>query len=656
MIITERFVFIHMHKTGGQSLNDIIKRCIPKHRVMGYHYPCKEVPEDSVTLPLVGMVRNPWDWYISWYAFNNGPKLRNPLFAIVSNNGQANLNTTISNLINLGSDSALSLQHRQKLIQVLPETLEQNRGVGLTKDDIRHFSDNNTGYYSWMFQRMFGGYFSDHTHIGKFENLQQDFLAIMQYLAVDQAHSMQEELNKRERKNVSQHSHYSHYYDAALHRLVAEKEGQLIDNFEYQFEVVGPYENTSENKTNIAKARNQGFQKLLGRATNYLKLHDNFNVEAIKNALANVPDIRWRESGREKRFDIHRDTEALLLIKFEDFRFSTPKFSDLYPQFREITQPLVEHIAKYYQDNGFVGRMVFAKLLAGGKIPKHSDLGYSLLNCHRIHIPIVSNENNVFFVGAEQKNMRVGEIWEINNAGPHSVDNHSDQDRIHLIIDWVPNPAGKTVVEAILAPEKHSATATQPTDTAQLNVMVADAYKMHRAGQVQQAKSIYTKVLDCEPNHVVSNNLLGLLCLQTGEFQQAIEYIESALCVDPEDAQAHANIGLAFKQLKQINKAVEHFQQSIRLAPKNPRTHNYLGNMYKELGQLNDAIECYQQALVVSPEHPEACHNLGSTLLLAGRNTEAVAILKQAVVLKPDFNASRSELAKALQRLKEQQK
>ena len=655
MIITERFVFIHMHKTGGQTLNDIIKRCIPKHQVIGYHYPSKEVPADSATLPLVGIVRNPWDWYISWYTFNNGSKLRNPLFAIVSNNGQANLNTTISNLINLGSDTALSQQHRQQLIQVLPDTLEHNRGVGLTKDDIRNFSDNHTGYYSWMFQRMLGDYASDQIHIGKFENLQQDFLKIMHNLAVDQAPSMQQELNKQERKNASQHSHYSHYYDASVQSLVAEKEGQLIDNFNYRFETVGPSQSTQKNTTNTTKNTHQGFQKLLGRANNYLKLHDSYNVQAIKDELAKVPDVKWRESGREKRFDIHRHTEALLLIEFEDFRFSTPESTDLYTQFREVTQPLVEHIAKYYQDNGFVVRMVFAKLLAGGKIPEHSDSGYSLLNCHRIHIPIVSNEDNLFFVGGEQKNMQVGEFWEIDNAGPHSVNSRSDEDRIHLIIDWMPNHEGKPVVEAVLAPDQDVATAVQPIDTEKLNLMVTDAYQMHRGGQVKQAKSIYRTVLDFDPQHIICNNLLGLLCLQTGEFQRAIEYIGVALTVNPDDAQGHANIGLAFQELKQVDKAVEHFQQSIILGPNNPGTHNNLGNMFKELGQLSHAIECYQQALKINPRFPEALHNLGSALLLSGKYAEAVACLQQALVLKPDSNATRTVLAKAIQRLKEQQ-
>lgn len=312
-------------------------------------------------------MRNPWDWYISWYALNNGPKQRNPLFTIVSNNGQANLYTTLSNLINLGSESPLSQQHQRSLTKALPETLERNLGVGLTKDDIRDFSDNNIGYYSWMFKRMLGNYTSDQTCIGKFENL--------------------------------------------------------------------------------------------------------------------------------------RHTEALLLIKFEDFRFTTPEFSDLYKAFIEVTQPLVDHIAEYYQDNGFVVRMIFAKLLAGGKIPEHSDTGYSLLNCHRVHIPIVSNEDNLFFVGDEQKIMQVGEFWEINNAGPHSVYNHSDEDRIHLIIDWMPNPEGKPLSEAVLPRDQNKTSAARHIDAAQLNTMVADAYQMHRAGRLKQAKSIYRTALDFEPKH-----------------------------------------------------------------------------------------------------------------------------------------------------------
>jgi hypothetical protein len=55
-------------------------------------------------------------------------------------------------------------------------------------------------------------------------------------------------------------------------------------------------------------------------------------------------------------------------------------------------------------------------------------------------------------------------MWEINNATLHAVDNHNDADRIHLIIDWVPNstvrPEDKRPPPAAAAaPQKTAATA-----------------------------------------------------------------------------------------------------------------------------------------------------------------------------------------------------
>ena len=56
----------------------------------------------------------------------------------------------------------------------------------------------------------------------------------------------------------------------------------------------------------------------------------------------------------------------------------------------------------------------------------------------RGHVAIQTNENCFFTVGDEKKNLRLGELWEINNdKKKHSVDNFGNNDRIHLIVDWV---------------------------------------------------------------------------------------------------------------------------------------------------------------------------------------------------------------------------
>ena len=581
MIITEHFVFIHMHKTGGQTLNDIIQRCIPAHRTVGYHFPHNEIPPEFAALPRVGMVRNPWDWYVSWYAFNQRPNIRNQLYAIVSDRDQADFKTTVTNLINLGSDDRLSKRHRDELVDLLPESLDNNRGVGLNKDCIRNFSDNETGYYSWLFKRMLGDDHDGQLHVGKFENLQEDFLDIMNRLTVMEAADLQREFDKSERKNPSRHSHYSHYYDDALRDLVARKEHGLIQQYDYRFEFVGPTENVVETGTDASIGTNQDFQKLLGRASNYLLLHDSFDVDAIKERITQFPAAKWLESARERRFDVHRDTQALLCIHFEDYRYRKPDVRELYHELQDELKPMLDYIADFYQDNGFVVRLIFAKLLAGGKIPKHADGGFSLLNCHRVHIPIMTNDRNIFFVNGEEKSMQVGELWEINNELVHMVENRSDEDRIHLIVDWMPNQAGRPQ-EEVLAPDMVNAAEGQRSESETLNMMVAEAYQAHRSGKGQipklrRAESVYRQVLDIDDSHVAANNLLGLLCLQTKRFEEAVNYINAALAQQPDDPQAHSNLGLALKDLGRYEQSVTHFQQALLFSPGNPKTLNNLG-------------------------------------------------------------------------------
>ena len=173
-----------MHKTGGQTINNILSRCLKFHDVVGYHYPYSLLPEQFSQLPLVGFVRNPWDWYVSWYAFNRRPEARNALFAVCSDGGKADFKTSVTNLIQLGDDSATSQRYRDALVSVLPKTLRGNRGVGLTKDCICNFVDSDTAYYSWLFNRMFGVARSENVHIGEFENLQTELVRILTTLNV----------------------------------------------------------------------------------------------------------------------------------------------------------------------------------------------------------------------------------------------------------------------------------------------------------------------------------------------------------------------------------------------------------------------------------------------------------------------------------------
>jgi hypothetical protein len=83
-------------------------------------------------------------------------------------------------------------------------------------------------------------------------------------------------------------------------------------------------------------------------------------------------------------------------------------------------------------------RALLVNLPSGKLIPFHIDSGFTLASCRRIHIPIQTNENCFFTVGNDKRNLKLGELWEINNDKiQHSVENLGETDRIHLIVDWV---------------------------------------------------------------------------------------------------------------------------------------------------------------------------------------------------------------------------
>lgn len=80
------------------------------------------------------------------------------------------------------------------------------------------------------------------------------------------------------------------------------------------------------------------------------------------------------------------------------------------------------------------------KLKARSSIREHRDykLGFEDGEM-RLHVPVVTNPAVAFFVNGERVPMQEGETWYVDVNLPHRVDNESDTDRIHLVIDCVVN-------------------------------------------------------------------------------------------------------------------------------------------------------------------------------------------------------------------------
>lgn len=82
-----------------------------------------------------------------------------------------------------------------------------------------------------------------------------------------------------------------------------------------------------------------------------------------------------------------------------------------------------------------LGRTLITRLKPGACITPHQDQGAPATYYERFHILLQSKPGAIFRAGDEQVQMRTGECWWFDNTQVHEVVNHSDDDRITMIID-----------------------------------------------------------------------------------------------------------------------------------------------------------------------------------------------------------------------------
>lgn len=182
----------------------------------------------------------------------------------------------------------------------------------------------------------------------------------------------------------------------------------------------------------------------------------NIDTSSIREKIENAP---WKNkwSTLRQSFKTHKHCDVIPLRwnrNFDDAAHVKAEKTKFYDEFydKKFFEEL-KLIMKNSFGEGYFIRILFVNLCAKEKIRPHTDSGESLIKNHRVHIPIKSNPKveftiytkilqkkisgeKIILTKPETKFMKEGEIWEINNVKEHSVANNSEQNRIHLIVDW----------------------------------------------------------------------------------------------------------------------------------------------------------------------------------------------------------------------------
>ncbi|HWO41360.1 MAG TPA: hypothetical protein VNO43_06110 [Candidatus Eisenbacteria bacterium] len=235
MLVTDKFVFLHLPRAGGTFVYDVVTKFFPSAREIGYHLPREVLPREYSHLPVLGTVRNPWEFYVSWYHYHYTDALYSPsknvLFYCVSNDRTLDFVQTVRNALNLSANE----DRINDLIRLLPDKFDhkQRKFPNLTKDTARRIRGSSVGLYTFRFNELFGQ--ADDVFFCRVESLRADLIRFFDSIGAA-SEALRNYVLEVDKKNTSEHFHYSAYYTAELAELVAIRDHRLIERFGFTFE------------------------------------------------------------------------------------------------------------------------------------------------------------------------------------------------------------------------------------------------------------------------------------------------------------------------------------------------------------------------------------------------------------------------------------
>jgi hypothetical protein len=234
----KRFLFVHIQKTAGVSLERVLKEKIPDtKRFLGRHdhasWGREFLGPDWDEYYKFAFVRNPWDRMVSWYSMIRESARKERWYQRVLKMGQYN--------------------HFWKYVTENSNTFEE------FLYNCTGFIDDFDGRKSIMYDQL--DYLTDEKgkvivdFIGRNENLAQDAAVVFQKLGLEGV--------RIPYANKSTHDHYSIYYTEETRDLVEKRHARDIEFFGYKFEE--KHEINSSKRKIFASAKSEGLEISHGR-------------------------------------------------------------------------------------------------------------------------------------------------------------------------------------------------------------------------------------------------------------------------------------------------------------------------------------------------------------------------------------------------------
>jgi protein O-GlcNAc transferase len=176
--------------------------------------------------------------------------------------------------------------------------------------------------------------------------------------------------------------------------------------------------------------------------------------------------------------------------------------------------------------------------------------------------------------------------------------------------------------------------ATNNTSTYLLYVGAGSLLKQHR---LQEALSLFDKLLAQEPNHIAAITERSTVLLEMKEYEGASSGIDRALTLNPQYSDAHLNKGVLCGELGRYDEALVAFHKALALNPSSGRAWAGSGNALLRLERYDEARTAYENAIKAEPGSSGARLGLGSVCLSLKQFNDALAFYSEVLEVEPEL-------------------
>ena len=235
MLITKHFVFVHFQKTGGVFFRRLCHEHLPSDWIVAElertHAGYDLIPAEYAHLPAITFIRNPWDWYVSWYHWETqylgsgereAPSSETHPWTTLLGRGSYDFREAVTR--------ACTRREGARPWEVAMQAWDVDMLTAIYAIKTGHYPGELPAALSHRAPQD-----GRTVEVGRFEHLRDDFLGFLERHEVPAPPAFVEAVKSSPPRHGSRRGSYADYYDDELRELVGRTGRHVIAEHGYEY-------------------------------------------------------------------------------------------------------------------------------------------------------------------------------------------------------------------------------------------------------------------------------------------------------------------------------------------------------------------------------------------------------------------------------------